>query len=183
LWEPRGFYDSVKNGGYDDVPAYASARFRRTEMVGAGELIERAQAAARQNALNTPFCEPSFSREQLMQRREQENCFRYTELAIPRGTPVTVLARPMVAEAGTGEGAECRIRLTSPVCAADDGKEFASAADPRADRFRFRIRAGHTVENLLRLRDLNVNAYYGLAIVGLAFAGWAAAGYPGMDAG
>lgn len=72
LWEPRGFYDSVKNGGYDDVPAYASARFRRTEMVGAGELIERAQAAARQNALNTPFCEPSFSREQLMQRREQD---------------------------------------------------------------------------------------------------------------
>jgi len=180
LWEPRGFYDSVKGGGYDDVPAYASARFRRTELVSASELTERAQAAARQNALNTPYCEPSFTREQLMQRRDQENCFRYTELAIPRGTPVTVLARPMVAEAGTGEGAECRIRLTSPLSGAEEVKE---SGDPKADRFRFRIRPGHTVENLLRLRDLNVNAYYGLAVVGLGFAGWAAAGYPGMGAG
>lgn len=179
LWEPRGFYDSVKGGGYDDVPAYTSARFRKTEMVSARELMERAQAAARGNVSNTPYCEPTFTREQLLQRRDQENCFRYTELAIPRGTPVTVLARPMVAEAGTGEGAECRIRLTSPLTGMEDWKD---TGDPKADRFRFRIRPGHTVENLLRLRDLNVNAYYGLAIVGLAFAGWAAAGYPGMGA-
>lgn len=182
LWEPRGFYDSVKGGGYDDVPAYASARFRRTEMVSAGELMERAQAAARQNALNTPYCEPTFTREGLLQRRDQENCFRYSELAIPRGTPVTVLARPMVAEAGTGGGSDCRILLTSPLTGNDDWKDLGGG-DPKADRFRFRIRPGHTVENLLRLRDLNVNAYYGLALVGLAFAGWAAAGYPGMGAG
>mmetsp|Transcript_18348 Transcript_18348/g.52467 ORF Transcript_18348/g.52467 Transcript_18348/m.52467 type:complete len:760 (+) Transcript_18348:70-2349(+) len=177
LWEPRGFYDSVKNGGYNDVPAYASARFRKTEMVSAAELLERAQAAARQNALNTPFCEPTFSRDELIERRDQENCFRYTELAIPRGASVTVLARPMVAEAGTGEGAECRIRLTSPLCSSEEGKE---AIDLKLDRFRFRIRSGHTVENLLRLHDLNATAYYVLAVVGFCFAGWAAAGYPGV---
>jgi len=183
LWEPRGFYDSVKGGGYDDVPAYAGTRLRRTEMVEAQELIERAQEAARQNAQRTPFCEPTFTREQLQERRDQENCFRYTELAIRRNTPVTVLARPMVAEAGTGEGADFRIRLTSPMAEYEEGKPSTPESDPKADRFRFRIRPGHTVENLLRLRHLNVNAYYGLAIVGLAFAGWAAAGYPGMSAG
>jgi len=177
LWEPRGFYDSVKGGGYDDVPAYASARFRRTEMVSAAELTERAKVAARENSRSTPYCEPTFSRAELEQRRDQENCFRYTELAIPRGTPVTVLARPMVAEAGTGEGAECRVRLVSPLGA----EEARDAREPKADRFRFRILKGHTVENLLRQRDLNVNAYYGLALVGLAFAGWAAVGYPGMS--
>jgi len=177
LWEPRGFYDSVKGGGYDDVPAYATPRFRRTEMVSAGELTERAQASARENSRSTPYCEPTFTRAELDQRRDQENCFRYTELAIPRGTNVTVLARPMVAEAGTGEGAACRVRLVSPLTT-DEARE---AHEPKADRFRFRILKGHTVENLLRHRDLNVNAYYGLAVVGLAFAGWAAVGYPGMS--
>lgn len=66
LWEPRGFYDSVRGGGYDDaralgayrrarprgqfgdsvwqVPAYANAKYRKTEMVTARELLERAQA-------------------------------------------------------------------------------------------------------------------------------------------
>lgn len=177
LWEPRGFYDSVKGGGYDDVPAYAAARFRRTEMVSAGELTERAQAAARENSRSTPYCEPTFTRAKLEELRNQENCFRYTELAIPRGSPVTVLARPMVAEAGTGEGADCQIRLVPPLTV-DEARE---AKEPKADRFRFRILKGHTVENLLRHRDLNVNAYYGLAVVGLAFAGWAAVGYPGMS--
>mmetsp|Transcript_24641 Transcript_24641/g.65091 ORF Transcript_24641/g.65091 Transcript_24641/m.65091 type:complete len:409 (+) Transcript_24641:702-1928(+) len=178
LWEPRGFYDSVKGGGYDDVPAYASARFRRTEMVSAGELTERARAAAFENSRGTPYSEPTFSRSQLDARRDQESCFRYTELAIPRGSPVTVLARPALAEAGTGESAECRVRLAPPLPFHEGGK----GEDPKADRFRFRILKGHTVENLLRHRDLNVNAYYGLAVVGLSFAGWAAAGYPGMGA-
>merc|ERR1719215_2126905 len=133
--------------------------------------------------MNTPYCEPTFTREQVLQRRDQENCFRYTELAIPRGVPVTVLARPMVVEAGTGEGADCRIRLTSPLTSTEDDFKQGEGDALRGDRFRFRIRPGHTVENLLRIRDLNVNAYYGLAVVGLAFSGWAAAGYPGMGAG
>jgi hypothetical protein len=177
LWEPRGFYDSVRGGGYDDVPAYINAKFRRTEMVSAYELVERAQVAARENSRSTPYCEPTFSRAELEQRRDLENCFRYTELAIPRGCPVTILARPMIAEAGTGEGAECRVRLVSPLSSEEAARE---GTDSKADRFRFRILKGHRVENLLRHRDLNVTIYYVLTFLGLSLIGWAATGYQGI---
>lgn len=180
LWEPRGFYDSVRGGGYDDVPAYAT-KYRKTEMVTARELLDRAQVAAKENARHTPHCEPTFTRLELEQRRDEENCFRYTELAIPRGTPVTILARPMVAQAGTGEGVDCNIRLVSPGC--DEGPgPFNADAKNLKDRFRFRILKGHQVENLLRHRELNPTAYYGLALVAMAFIGWAASGYPGLGA-
>ena len=114
LWEPRGFYDSVRGGGYDDawasdirtpagrrlaagsapaqrlsgsafavwhlqwferlqVPAYATGRFRKTEMISARELLDRAQAdigplfdrptpglllqaAGKENTRYTPHC-------------------------------------------------------------------------------------------------------------------------------
>jgi hypothetical protein len=177
LWEPRGFYDSVRGGGYDDVPAYINAKFRRTEMVSAQELLERAQVAARENSRSTPYCEPTFSRAELEQRRDLENCFRYTELAIPRGCPVTILARPMIAEAGTGEGAECRVRLVSPLSSEEAARE---GRDSKADRFRFRILKGHRVENLLRHRVFNVTVYYVLTILGLSLIAWAATGYPGV---
>jgi len=179
LWEPRGFYDSVRGGGYDDVPAYATGRFRKTEMISARELLDRAQAAGKENTRYTPHCEPTFSRAELEQRRDEENCFRYTELAIPRGIPVTILARPMIAEAGTGEGADCNIRLVSPQ--GDEGPPHADLKNLK-DRFRFRILRGHQVENLLRHRELNPTAYYGLALVAIAFIGWAASGYPGLGA-
>eukprot|EP00913_Durusdinium_trenchii_P032440 g30372.t1 len=120
-------------------------------MVTARELLERAQVAAKENARYTPHCEPTFTRLELEQRRDEENCFRYTELAIPRGTPVTILARPMVAQAGTGEGADCNIRLVSPGC--DEGPDPYVDAKNLKDRFRFRILKGHQVENLLRHRD------------------------------
>lgn len=179
LWEPRGFYDSVRGGGYDDVPAYATGRFRKTEMISARELLDRAQAAGKENTRYTPHCEPTFTRGELEQRRDEENCFRYTELAIPRGIPVTILARPMIAEAGTGEGADCNIRLVSPQ--GDEGPPHADLKNLK-DRFRFRILRGHQVENLLRHRELNPTAYYGLALVAIAFIGWAASGYPGLGA-
>ncbi|CAE7812109.1 CACNA1B [Symbiodinium sp. CCMP2592] len=179
LWEPRGFYDSVRGGGYDDVPAYATGRFRKTEMISARELLDRAQAAGKENTRYTPHCEPTFSRAELEQRRDEENCFRYTELAIPRGIPVTILARPMIAEAGTGEGADCNIRLVSPQ--GDEGPPHADLKNLK-DRFRFRILRGHQVENLLRHRELNPTAYYGLALVAIAFIGWAVSGYPGLGA-
>jgi len=179
LWEPRGFYDSVRGGGYDDVPSYATGKSRKTEMVSARELLERAQAAAKENTRYTPHCEPTFSRAELEQRRDQENCFRYTELAIPRGTPVTILASPMIAEAGTGEGADCAIRLVSPQ--GDEGPPFAELKSLK-DRFRFRILRGHQVENLLRHRELSPVAYWGLAFLAVAFIAWAASGYPGLGA-
>ena len=106
------------------------------------------QVAAKENARYTPHCEPTFTRLELEQRRDEENCFRYTELAIPRGTPVTILARPMVAQAGTGEGADCNIRLVSPGC--DEGLEPPLDAKNLKDRFRFRILKGHQVGELVR---------------------------------
>eukprot|EP00933_Yihiella_yeosuensis_P018547 TRINITY_DN15185_c0_g1_i1.p1 TRINITY_DN15185_c0_g1~~TRINITY_DN15185_c0_g1_i1.p1 ORF type:complete len:836 (-),score=167.04 TRINITY_DN15185_c0_g1_i1:59-2566(-) len=182
LWEPRGFYDSVRGGSYDDVPPYTSTKFRRTEMVSAQELLERAEAAARENSSRTPYCEPTFTRQELVQRRNQENCFRYTELAIQRGAEVTVLARPMIAEAGTGEGVECRVRLVSPLSEEDLGTDLGDFVDSKADRFRFRILKGHRVENLLMQRDVSSITYYGLIVIGLALSGWAGSGYPGMGA-
>lgn len=175
LWEPRGFFDSVRGGGYDDVPAYASAK--KTEMVTVQELVARAEAAAKDNSRYSPFCEPTFARSDLERRRDQENCFRFTELAIPRGTPVTVLARPTVAEAGTGESAGCSIRLASPVC--DDDNRLVN--DLKADRFRFRILKGHQAENLLRHRELDPTPYYVLGLLAMAFIVWAAYGYPGIS--
>eukprot|EP00930_Biecheleria_cincta_P001784 TRINITY_DN102881_c0_g1_i1.p1 TRINITY_DN102881_c0_g1~~TRINITY_DN102881_c0_g1_i1.p1 ORF type:complete len:795 (-),score=130.78 TRINITY_DN102881_c0_g1_i1:26-2410(-) len=174
LWEPRGFFDSVRGGGYDDVPAYASAK--KTEMVTVQELMARAEAAAKDNSRYSPFCEPTFARSDLERRRDQENCFRFTELAIPRGTPVTVLARPTVAEAGTGESAGCSIRLASPLCEDD-----RSDSDPKADRFRFRILKGHQAENLLRHRELDPTPYYVLGLLAMVFIVWAVYGYPGIS--
>eukprot|EP00434_Breviolum_minutum_P018101 symbB.v1.2.015965.t1/scaffold1205.1/size131557/4 len=82
----------------------------------------------------------------------------------------------MVAQAGTGEGVDCNIRLVSPGCPGP----FNVDAKNLKDRFRFRILKGHQVENLLRHRELNPTAYYGLGLVAMAFIGWAASGYPGL---
>lgn len=175
LWEPRGFYDSVKGGGYNDVPAYANPKYRRAEMVSASEFIERAEVAATENTRSTPYCEPSFTRAELEERRNQENCIRYTELAIPRGSPITILARPTITQAGTGEGADCRIRLMTPQQDSDDDRVYKSLAD----RPCFRILRGHGSENLLRHRDAycSVKIYYCLTVLGALFAIWAALGY------
>merc|ERR1712194_652566 len=92
LWEPRGFYD--KDDTRDDsIPAYAEDT--KSEMVSATELIAKAARAADINSRMTPYCEPTFARDKLRSRRDQENSFRVAELAIPRGCDVTVLARPV----------------------------------------------------------------------------------------
>ena len=92
---------------------------------------------------------------------------------------MTILARPMVAQAGTGEGADFNIRLVSP---GSDAQESQGDGKSLRDRFRFRILKGHQVENLLRHRELNPTAYYGLGLVAMAFIAWAAFGYPGLGA-
>lgn len=171
LWEPRGFYDSVKGGGYNDVPAYANMKYRRAEMVTAKELLKRAEVAARENSSNTPFCEPTFTRAMLHRRRDEENCFRYAELSIPRDSPITILARPMISEAGTGGvGADCCIHLVPPAQEDEDGRR-------QAERFHFRILKGHSIDSLLRPTDLNLSAHYAMAVGGLLFSTWAALGY------
>merc|ERR1712046_26442 len=82
LWEPRGFYDK-DNRSDDLVPSYAADP--KSQMVSADELLARAARAADINTQKTHYCEPTFSREELRGRRDQESCFRGTELAIPRG--------------------------------------------------------------------------------------------------
>jgi len=164
LWEPQGFYDMNKGA----FPRGATLRTR--ELVSAEELLRRARRAAEENSQTTEFCEPTFSRRQLPQLRDSENCFRFSELAIPRDSPVTILARPEP----DGEGG---IRLVPPN-SAENGKDVA---DPDAERFRFRILSGYSIENLLKQRNLNIMQYYGLAVVGAFATLWAAVGCPGME--
>jgi len=166
LWEPRGFYDK-SNESDDSIPAYAADK--ESQMVGADELVARAQRAAGLNSQHTPYCEPTFFREQLLGRRNEENCFRVTELAIPRGSKVTILGKPV-------KNAQGKVMLVPPN-SAEDG---ADVDNPDAQRFRFRILKGHTVENLLKQRSLNVMAYYGFAVVGAFLTMWAWADYPGL---
>lgn len=166
LWEPLGFYDPDKQGG--GVPTYAADP--KSEMVSADELMEKAARAADINSRMTTYCEPSFSRDQLRPRRDEENCFRVTELAIPRGCDVTILAKPVKSAAG-------KVTLVAPN-SAEDG---ADVDNPDAQRYRFRILKGHGVENLLKQRSLNIMQYYGFAVLGAFLTFWAAAGYPGLN--
>lgn len=170
LWEPRGFYDAnprKHEKGEDDLPSYAVDR--TSEMVSVDELLAKAANAAEINSRMTSYCEPTFRRELLQKRRNEENCFRVTELGIPRGCEVTVLARPVKDAAGN-------VRLVAPN-SAEDG---ADVDHPDAQRYRFRIMKGHTVDNILRQRSLNMMAYKGFAILGASITAWAAADYPGL---
>merc|ERR1711879_791061 len=106
-------------------------------MVSADELVSMGQTAAQENSNQTKFCEPTFSRNELQSRRDDENCIRYTELAIPRGAPVTVLGRPIKNASGD-------IELMPP----NSSEAGGDVANPDAERFRFRILHGHGVENL-----------------------------------
>lgn len=164
LWEPRGFYDH----NVDKLPSYAEDQ--QAEMVLPREMLRKAGVAATLNSRHTPFCEPTFARDSLTERRHQEDCFRVTELAIPRGSDVTVLAKPVKTPDG-------KVMLVAPN-SAEDG---ADVDNPEAERFRFRILKGHSVENLLKQRSLNIMEYYGQAIVGAFLCSWAAAGYPGLS--
>lgn len=165
LWEPKGFYDSDNNGHF-----FHGTTLATRELVSSQELLRRAKQAAQENSKSTGHCEPTFSRAELPRLRDNENCFRFTELAIPRDSPVTVLARPEP----DGDGG---IRLVPPN-SAENGRD---AADPDAERFRLRIISGYTIENLLKQRDLNIMQYYGIAVVGAFATLYAAAGCPGMS--
>jgi|ERR1712192_34103 len=167
LWEPRGFYDK-DNDSKDSVPHWAADH--ESQMVSVSELLQKAERAAELNSSNTIYCEPNFNRSELRGRRDEENCFRVTELAIPNGSDVTVLAKPTATPDG-------KLVLVPPN-SAEDGADVDS---PEAQRFRFRILKGHTVENLLKQRDANIMSYYGFAVLGAFLTCWAAAGYPGLD--
>jgi len=170
LWEPRGFYDK-NNASESRLPDYVPLEDQNSKMVGAAELLEKASRAASLNSEKTPYCEPTFSRESLRARRNEESCFRITELAIPRGSDVTILGKPVTNPQG-------KVMLVPPN-SAEDG---ADVDNPDAQRYRFRILKGHTVENLLKQRSVNILQYYGFAVVGVFLAAWAAADYPGLTA-
>lgn len=162
LWEPRGYYDFETN-----MPNYATDT--ESKMVSPSELSQKLQSAAKVNSAQTPFCEPTFSRASLPGRRDEENCFRVTELAIPRGSDVVVLAKPVKTPNG-------KVTLVPPN-SAEDG---ADVDNPDAQRYRFRILKGHSIENLLKQRSVNIQAYYGFACTGVFLTMWAGAGYPGL---
>jgi len=178
LFEPRGFYDDgVQGGGQFTLPSYAS--FKKTEMVSANELLRCATQASNENTQNTLFhiegqCHKADDsrtkmkgprKADLAALRDKENAFRYTELAVPFGAEVTVLGKPVRNKAGG-------ITVVPP----NETEDGRSSADPSADRFRFRILKGHGVENLVKQRELNMNMYYGLAVVGVAMIAWGTQG-------
>merc|ERR1712151_786226 len=99
--------------------------------MGADEFMSMGRMAADENSRNTRICEPTFLRSDLPRRRDDENCIRYTELAIPRGAPVTVLGRPVKNASGDLE--------LMPPNSAELGKD---PDDSDAERFRFRILQG-----------------------------------------
>merc|ERR1712113_1305388 len=160
LFEPRAFYDTCIS---DDagVPSYAS--YKNTCIVDGREFVGMAKRAARENSKQTPFCEPTFQRENLLTQRDEENCFRYVEEAIGRGAEVTVLARPKP----VFHGNRCRITLVPPT----DGK------------LQFRILKGYSIDRLLGHRSLNLAIYYGAAAIGFFFTMWSVAGFPGPSGG
>lgn len=114
LWEPHGFYDSCEPEWVEN---------KQSELVSAQELLNRGRKAAQLNTSNTKYCEPTFSRDELARRRDEENCFRVTELAIPRGSDVTVLARPV-------KTAQGKVMLVPP----NDAEEGADVDNPDSQR-------------------------------------------------
>lgn len=172
LFEPCGFYDTPLDKDKDGIPKYAS--LQTACMVDARNFAAMAKKAAKENSRHTPFCEPIFQREELLKRRESENCFRFVEEAIPRGSLVTLVAKPQVAL----QGARCRVTLVPP--SYTDVGGWSSRLDPR--HFRFRILKGHTVLNLLKQRSLSIAIYYVVVVLGILFILWSAADFPGPGA-
>lgn len=157
LWEPKGFYDRVEGW----------ATHSKTKMVSADDLFTMGNKAAQENSHNTKYCDPTFSRSDLLGRRDSENCMRYTELAIPRGEGVTILGRPVKNASGD-------IELVPP----NSAENGLSESNPDAERFRFRILKGHTVEQLIKQRSLNIMMYYGMGVLGELMVLWGCAGCP-----
>jgi len=162
LFEPKGFYDSAQGETSEEFGAYAS--MTSTEMVSAEELLHRAEVAAEENTAHTTFVavkgkhppQQGPTREDLASRRDQENAFRYTEHAVPCGTEVTVMAKPV-------RNANGLLTLAPP----DDAEDGQESSNPDAERFRFRMLKGFTAENLLKQRNLSMAQYYGMAVVGV----------------
>ena len=86
--------------------------------------------------------------DEMMRHRDEENCFRFAEIAIPAFSEVVVVAKPEYTPSG-------KIALGPP-----DPKKNVSDA-----QFEFRILKGHTAANLLLHREASTATFVGFAVM------------------
>ena len=146
-WNPHAFYDNN--------PSSSWSKWNEEETISYEEMKYRIPEAAKLNSRYQEAAEGSIDH-----LRDEENCFRICELGVPRNAEVTILAKPVLSDETTegSDGMHTRsIKLIAP----------SKPEGIFTDRFQFRILKGHTIENLLKHRDLGMAVYAGLAIMGV----------------
>ena len=85
--------------------------------------------------------------------RDKENCFRIVELGIP-ACDVVIVGKPRLEYT---KGGEPQIVIGAP--------DETTRVDE--ERFYFRILRGHTVKNLIKMREATKQVYIGFGIMGV----------------
>ena len=90
--------------------------------------------------------------------RDEENCFRVSEIGIPNYSDVVVLGKPQLTLGNNADGND--LIIAPP----DQPTSWANISDPR---FNFRILKGHTIDNLYKHRRGALQAYLGFGAMGV----------------
>ena len=144
------------NGFYDNNPGYWSS-YSGVEIVNFKEFKSRMSVAAKENARSQDAT--TMSTTGMQQARDEENCFRVSEIGIPNHSDVVILGKPQLTLGNDADGND--LIITPP----DQPESWSNVSDPR---FKLRILKGHTVDNLLKHRSGAMQAYLGFGAMGVA---------------
>ena len=147
LWSGKGFYDNNPGSwsAYAGVETLDYIDFKR-RMLQAAELNAKYQSATK------------MSTNSMRLARDEENCFRVSEIGIPNYSDVVVLGKPQLTLGNNADGND--LIIAPP----DQPTSWANISDPR---FNFRILKGHTIDNLMKHRTGAMQAYLGFGAMGI----------------
>ena len=139
LWDGRGFYDN-------NLSERSWMSYYPTQVLDFPSFFARLPVAKQENSRHQEATKMGY--DEMMRHRDEENCFRFAEIAIPAFSEVVVVAKPEYTPSG-------KIALGPP-----DPKKNVSDA-----QFEFRILKGHTAANLLLHREASTATFVGFAVM------------------
>ena len=157
LWNGKGFYDN--NSRAEHWMSYYETQF-----VQYPEYAKHMAVAKEENSRYQRASEYSY--DEMMRRRDEENCFRFAELGIS-ASEVVVVGKPTYTDRSASSSKERRSSgrrgwrhrpTSSGITIGPPDEKSASEA-----QFEFRILRGHTAEQLLNHRQMSTNVFLGLA--------------------
>eukprot|EP01052_Picozoa_sp_SAG31_P010650 SAG31_NODE_589_length_13808_cov_3.896710_3_plen_441_part_00 len=157
LWrfDPEDYYDGGRDmGQWSYFSVFGLERrglpsFDRVEYITPKELIKRAEIAADENNKFSKLRPEPLA-------RDTENGFRLVELAVPLGSPVTIVAQPRLISKSLNKhpiesiasGSDLGIALCAPPSRLLGGERGLGG-----HKFRMRVLQGHTIDNLVLQRE------------------------------